>query len=287
MRTDLGDPLPRGLEPHRRADRQPARGRDRVGQPRREHLRRLARCRDATGNFLPVLMYTRNVGPTLGTGVRWFILASVLVLLARSARGRSAQPPPHQAADRRHRGHGPHRRGRPRRCACRTTAAAATDELDDLAKSINEMADSLARSRGLEQQFLLSVSHDLRTPLTSIQGYAEAIADGAVPDDRAAAGDHPGRVPSARAAGPRPARPGQARGPPVLARPRARRPRRPGERLGRRLPPRGRGRRAAAAPGPVRPSGRRRRRPRPPGPGRGQPHRERPEVRVRVDHRWP
>jgi len=64
----------------------------------------------------------------------------------------------------------------------------STDELDDLAKSINEMADSLARSRGLEQQFLLSVSHDLRTPLTSIQGYAEAIADGAVPDERAAAG---------------------------------------------------------------------------------------------------
>ena len=62
------------------------------------------------------------------------------------------------------------------------------DELGALALSINEMADSLQRSRGLEQQFLLSVSHDLRTPLTSIQGYAEAIADGAVPDDRAAAG---------------------------------------------------------------------------------------------------
>jgi two-component system sensor histidine kinase BaeS len=62
------------------------------------------------------------------------------------------------------------------------------DELDTLAHSINAMADSLERSRGLEQQFLLSVSHDLRTPLTSIRGYAEAIADGAAPDATAAAG---------------------------------------------------------------------------------------------------
>ena len=44
------------------------------------------------------------------------------------------------------------------------------------------MAESLERSRTLEQQFLLSVSHDLRTPLTSIRGYAEAISDGTAPD---------------------------------------------------------------------------------------------------------
>jgi two-component system sensor histidine kinase BaeS len=61
------------------------------------------------------------------------------------------------------------------------------DEIDELAHSINTMADRLERSRGLERQFLLSVSHDLRTPLTSIRGYAEAIADGAAPDDQQAA----------------------------------------------------------------------------------------------------
>ena len=53
------------------------------------------------------------------------------------------------------------------------------DELADLARSVNAMATELERSRVLEQQFLLSVSHDLRTPLTSIRGYAEAITDGA------------------------------------------------------------------------------------------------------------
>ncbi|MGH9306272.1 MAG: sensor histidine kinase [Acidimicrobiales bacterium] len=55
-------------------------------------------------------------------------------------------------------------------------------ELAGLGHSINSMASALERSRGLERQFLMSVSHDLRTPLTSIRGYAEAIADGTAPD---------------------------------------------------------------------------------------------------------
>jgi len=65
-------------------------------------------------------------------------------------------------------------------------AARHTDELADLTRNVNAMAASLERSRGLEQQFLLSVSHDLRTPLTSIRGYAEAIDDGNIDPKRAA-----------------------------------------------------------------------------------------------------
>ena len=60
-------------------------------------------------------------------------------------------------------------------------------EVAELVRSVNSMADSLDRSRSVERQFLLSVSHDLRTPLTSIRGYAEALTDGAV-DDLAAVG---------------------------------------------------------------------------------------------------
>jgi two-component system sensor histidine kinase BaeS len=67
-------------------------------------------------------------------------------------------------------------------------AASADDELAQLSRAINNMAENLERSRGLERQFLLSVSHDLRTPLTSIRGYAEAITDGTADDARAAAG---------------------------------------------------------------------------------------------------
>jgi two-component system sensor histidine kinase BaeS len=55
------------------------------------------------------------------------------------------------------------------------------DELADLARTLNGMADQLEHARHGERQFLLSVSHDLRTPLTSIRGYAEALTDGTIP----------------------------------------------------------------------------------------------------------
>lgn len=56
------------------------------------------------------------------------------------------------------------------------------DELAVLTSSINTMAEGLQRAKAQERSFLLSVSHDLRTPMTSIRGYAEAIADGATDD---------------------------------------------------------------------------------------------------------
>jgi two-component system sensor histidine kinase BaeS len=64
------------------------------------------------------------------------------------------------------------------------------DELRSLARSLDAMASELETARGHERAFLLSVSHDLRTPLTSIRGYAEAITDGLVDDpaERARAG---------------------------------------------------------------------------------------------------
>lgn len=60
--------------------------------------------------------------------------------------------------------------------------ADGTDELAELGQSVNRMAADLERSKALDRQFLLSVSHDLRTPLTAISGYAEALEDGAVVD---------------------------------------------------------------------------------------------------------
>lgn len=61
------------------------------------------------------------------------------------------------------------------------------DELGVLASSFNEMAEQLAIARETERGFLMSVSHELKTPLTAIRGYAEALGDGATTPEEAAA----------------------------------------------------------------------------------------------------
>ena len=55
----------------------------------------------------------------------------------------------------------------------------ADDELAAVGTAIDTMAAELGRHRSLERAFLMSISHDLRTPLTSIRGYAEAVAEDA------------------------------------------------------------------------------------------------------------
>lgn len=58
-------------------------------------------------------------------------------------------------------------------------------ELSDLVGSFNTMAAQLARARGAERSFLLSVSHELKTPLTAIRGYSEALDEGVLTPERA------------------------------------------------------------------------------------------------------
>jgi two-component system, OmpR family, sensor kinase len=60
-------------------------------------------------------------------------------------------------------------------------------ELRLLAESFNAMIDQLRKARDAERSFLLSVSHELKTPLTAIRGYAEALDEAAVTTDEAVA----------------------------------------------------------------------------------------------------
>ena len=60
-------------------------------------------------------------------------------------------------------------------------------ELALLAESFNEVAVALAKAREAERAFLLSVSHELKTPLTAIRGYAEGLGEGVLPAEEAAA----------------------------------------------------------------------------------------------------
>jgi two-component system sensor histidine kinase BaeS len=60
-------------------------------------------------------------------------------------------------------------------------------ELAMLAQTFNDMAAQLDRAREAERNFLLSVSHELKTPLAAIRGYAEGLEDGVFTSDEAAA----------------------------------------------------------------------------------------------------
>jgi two-component system sensor histidine kinase BaeS len=135
-------------------------------------------------NRTGVIVLSQEANAGLGPAARYFVLAAIssalLALLAAVLVGRRVTRPIKAAS------------------AATTRIAAGelstrlpdhtgrSDELAELSRNVNGMARALERSRALEQQFLLSVSHDLRTPLTSIRGYAEAISDGAGDPRRAA-----------------------------------------------------------------------------------------------------
>jgi len=54
------------------------------------------------------------------------------------------------------------------------------DEVGELARAFDKMADSLQRTEELRKSMVVDVSHELRTPLTNIRGYLEGMADGVV-----------------------------------------------------------------------------------------------------------
>jgi His Kinase A (phosphoacceptor) domain. len=56
-------------------------------------------------------------------------------------------------------------------------------EYRDLGAAISFMADEISQLDDYQKKFVANVSHDFRSPLTSIKGYAEAILDGTIPAD--------------------------------------------------------------------------------------------------------
>jgi signal transduction histidine kinase len=147
---------------------------------------RFASAGSPIGRSTIVVTLVSTDDTALGRTARWFLLASSLVVLlavvaAMRLGDRLARPITDATAVTSRIAHGD--------LAARLVEPEPDDtgETAVLARSVNSMADALERSKGLDRQFLMSVSHDLRTPLTSIRGYAEAIADGTVDDPARAA----------------------------------------------------------------------------------------------------
>jgi signal transduction histidine kinase len=57
-------------------------------------------------------------------------------------------------------------------------AATGRDEIGQLAHAFNAMADSLSRNEQLRRHMVTDVAHELRTPLSNVRGYLEALRDG-------------------------------------------------------------------------------------------------------------
>ena len=58
------------------------------------------------------------------------------------------------------------------------------DEIGYLAATLSYMASEIARSEDDQKKFVANVSHDFRSPLTSIRGYLEAMLDGTIPPEQ-------------------------------------------------------------------------------------------------------
>ena len=115
--------------------------------------------------FLADLLLAALAGIGIAALLSFFLARSIVRPLRRVAQATRAL-----AADERH----------------EPLAREGTTELAALADAFNQMAEQLAASREAERDFLLSVSHELKTPLTAIRGYAEGLAEGAFEPEEAA-----------------------------------------------------------------------------------------------------
>ena len=61
-----------------------------------------------------------------------------------------------------------------------------SEEVEELALAFNNMASSLQKSEYKRQEFVANVSHELKTPMTTISGYVDGILDGTIPENRRA-----------------------------------------------------------------------------------------------------
>ena len=123
-----------------------------------------------------VLFRPVSTATALSSYVWGLIIAASVGGLARRAR-RVPRRAPDLASRRPDRGGRAHARGGTHP---EPVPVEGATEIATLAASFNALVEQLQRAQEAERNFLLSVSHELKTPLTAIRGYAEAVEDGAI-----------------------------------------------------------------------------------------------------------
>jgi signal transduction histidine kinase len=68
--------------------------------------------------------------------------------------------------------------------SARIHPSGADEEVMELATAFNNMAGSLEKSESLRQEFISNVSHELKTPMTTIAGFMDGMLDGTIPKEK-------------------------------------------------------------------------------------------------------
>jgi two-component system, OmpR family, sensor histidine kinase BaeS len=118
-------------------------------------------------------MFDESVGRVVVMGLGVAVLAAIglAVLLA----GRIAKPLSRVGLAAKRIADGDYRARVPRE---------GTREVADLAETFNDMAAALEEQERLRREFVANAAHELKTPLTNLQGYLEALRDEVIPADR-------------------------------------------------------------------------------------------------------
>lgn len=139
---------------------------------------------DQDGNALCIVVAsTQSNAPVaiVTTALRIFLILTLLVLLlalliAPLLSRREARPIQNMAAAARQIAHG--------NLNVRVPTGNHNQEIEELAVAFNNMAVALCNSDTVRQEFIANVSHELKTPMTTIAGYLDGILDGTIPPER-------------------------------------------------------------------------------------------------------
>ncbi len=136
------------------------------------------------GTFMCIVvasMKRADLSALTGGTLRLFILTALAVFLVALLAmpyltRRETKPIKDMAAAARQLAHG--------NLSVRVPTGYQNEEMEELAVAFNNMAASVQNSETIRQEFVANVSHELKTPMTTIAGYLDGILDGTIPPEK-------------------------------------------------------------------------------------------------------